>query len=656
MKRCKVLTLDVWDTILRRKCHPDEIKILTAKYLFLNNFDNIKEEFKDINILTKMRVESEIEIGNGKKSQENFDDEYRIEDVFTNLCEKVLKDKSKIDEVASNLYNAELNAEKHNIYLDPTIIDTINNIDHDKIAYISDFYANHEFIDELLKEAGFPEKFDYKFVSCECGYNKRSGKLFDFALKEMNIEAKDQIHIGDNEHSDYNIPKSKGIDSIRYLPEDEHMNREYKDRKFSERNKNNFDLHFNEKDFSIDSTSGKASICYYSFIQWIIDECKKKGIKKIYYFTREGEFFKSIHDEIVKNSPSYIELPKSYLLEVSRIATFGASLRNTSLEEMMRIWNQYSIQSMKAFFKSVNMNEELVSRYLKKYGIDCEEVITYPWLDERVQKMFTDEDFIEVFQNNIDTLKNGFIEYGKTRDLDPEEEESIAIVDIGWRGTIQDNICYLYENKHIYGYYFGLIDFLNEQPKNSEKFGFLNECPYAEVLLRYVTPFEMLCNSPNGSVIGYRKEGNIVKAIRKNDPCEDIIYEKYTKNIQKEVLSNIKILSGQTNTHGISADELKNIAYKTIDNIISNPPVDLAEAYFSLKHNEEFGVGKYIDKHTKFKPFLLIGSIFSKKKRNDLRAFLEETTWPQGYFTKYRLNIPLKLYNQRQEKKKMKGI
>ena len=33
-----IITLDLWDTVIRRKCHPDEIKDKTSDYLLINYY------------------------------------------------------------------------------------------------------------------------------------------------------------------------------------------------------------------------------------------------------------------------------------------------------------------------------------------------------------------------------------------------------------------------------------------------------------------------------------------------------------------------------------------------------------------------------------------------------------------------------------------
>ena len=48
-------------------------------------------------------------------------------------------------------------------------------------------------------------------------------------------------------------------------------------------------------------------------------------------------------------------------------------------------------------------------------------------------------------------------------------------------------------------------------------------------------PFEMICNSPNGSTIGYKVENDAIYAIRKKEVEEDSVYYKY---IQKMEINN----------------------------------------------------------------------------------------------------------------------
>jgi hydrolase (HAD superfamily)-like protein len=645
VKCYKLLSLDIWDTILRRKCHPDAIKVYTSREFYLYAKDYIKQDKRNLRELTRLRVDAEREIGTECK-ESGFDDEYNIKDVFRRWIRYACdKEYPNIDKLVEHLYESELNRELENIYLDPTIDSTIDSIRHEKLVCISDFYTDKFFLQKLIDSVGMRNKIEEIFCSCDYKLNKRSGRLFEIAEKECNVCSNEHIHIGDNAYSDVEVPKRLGIDAIHYLPDDEHKKRKERESEFVSDLKDSLRY----KDFPLKSDRD-ISLFFYGFIADIMESCIEKKLKKIYFFTREGEFYKEIFDTISVFYDKEV-VPKSYILEVSRLSTFVASLREFTLDEMMRLWNQYSIQSMSAMFKSLAMDLGNVKKFLDLYSIDPDEVLTYPWTLEPVQRLFADEEFKNLMEAHIADKRDRLLEYCAGKDLVVESDEDIAIVDIGWRGTIQDNLCYLFRNTMIYGYYVGLIQFLNKQPENSCKYGYLDKCSFARALLTISTPFEMICNSPNGSTVGYEKnDAGIMVAIRNNEKSEDDIFFSYTKKLQEKILSDCNKLGKYCYENFIVSEDVRNYAYEALRNFIYYPDRDTVNSYFNLTHNEEFGVGAYVDKRTVFRPVLMFLALISKNKRQEFKDFLRNTTWPQGYLTKYRLYPLIKVYNNILEK------
>lgn len=359
------------------------------------------------------------------------------------------------------------------------------------------------------------------------------------------------------------------------------------------------------------------SYIFYSFVKWILDDCKKKNIKKIYFFTREGEFFKQAFD-LIKD-----DTIESHILEVSRVATFCPSMANATIEECMRIWNQYSTQSTKAFCKTLNIDVVQILPFLNKYNILLSDDIIYPWNDNRVRKLFGDKEFIDFLSNIIKEKRALILDYFKSRKLE-NVEQNIAIVDIGWRGTIQDNIAYILNNTAIDGYYFGLIDFLNKQPKNCKKFGFLNQFKGGMKILDSVTPLEMICNSPNGSTIGYSNSPS-PHAVRKKDEKENESYYKCTQFIQEGILKDI-----EKNKEKYSKKTDKEL-FREMANVIYTPKKAIAKTYFDLKHNEEFGCGDYIYKKKKFHFMWGALGVVSKGYRHKFIQNILSSSWNQGF-------------------------
>ena len=62
-----VTTVDVWDTLLRRRCHPDEVKLASAKYVLLTFWSQLHPDYRTQRAIFERRVAAEVEIGSRRK-------------------------------------------------------------------------------------------------------------------------------------------------------------------------------------------------------------------------------------------------------------------------------------------------------------------------------------------------------------------------------------------------------------------------------------------------------------------------------------------------------------------------------------------------------------------------------------------------------------
>ena len=79
------------------------------------------------------------------------------------------------------------------------------------------------------------------FISCDSGYNKKSGRLFSYIESQLHITPSEHFHLGDNKKADVEIPKKMGINSIQYLPEQEQKQRELKELHYKQRLEGNLE-------------------------------------------------------------------------------------------------------------------------------------------------------------------------------------------------------------------------------------------------------------------------------------------------------------------------------------------------------------------------------------------------------------------------------
>ena len=212
------------------------------------------------------------------------------------------------------------------------------------------------------------------------------------------------------------------------------------------------------------------------------------------------------------------------------MGTFSASLKEFSIPELLRLWSQYRVQSMKALFKTMAIDIEPYKQYLGKYDLNPEENIVDPWFDLRVQNLCADKEFIDKIQIELDRKKSELLEYFETKKNIRNDDKPMFMVDIGWRGTIQDNLAYIFTNKRIGGYYLTLYDFYNLQPRNTYKISYLDDKNIRDnEVASMITLLEWIYNPGTGSVVEYKQGEALRRAKNRRNRYSKTIYKTITR-------------------------------------------------------------------------------------------------------------------------------
>lgn len=379
---------------------------------------------------------------------------------------------------------------------------------------------------------------------------------------------------------------------------------------------------------------------FHGFVRHAVQDALDRGAPQIHYLTREGEFFKAIHDRI--GGCSATRLPESRLLEVSRRSTFAASLDDVSTRSLMRIWTLYSTQSMRAMLLSLNVDADRFAADAERHGLALAEPVRYPWLDPRVQAFLSDAAVAAPLAASCQEQRRLLLRYCEQRGIS-SASGSVSLVDIGWRGTIHDNLAHLLPSVPVAGCYLGLLRFLNPQLPTVRKIAFgpdendLGATPSR--LLQFVTPYEMLTNSSSGSVVGYEERDGIVHAVRQRHDGEEAVHRDYTAAFQQGVLSAIPALEARRDA---TPHTRRQQALELWRELAFNPPRSLAKAYLALHHDESFGLGASVSKAAANPLKLITSALVDRDARTQLQAHLDETTWPAAVVNAYRLR-PLAL-------------
>ena len=629
-------TLDVWDTLLRRRTHPDCSKLASARALALRLAPDLKKNYLDYHAIFRERCMIE-----GEYAKRGPDGEYTLAEVMAELITRIVDNKRAIaiETERDYILQYEFEFEIQNTYPDPHIRQFIESYPAKKTLYLSDFYMPAADIQRLLDWHGVQAIAASGISSCDVGLNKRSGRLFRHVHEVYDVEPKDHVHIGDNAHADVKIPKTIGIDSVLFQPDDEHGKREEREKLYQSRDY--LFRHITEQACATFPPDVEKLTAYQQaawklglnagplvigFVLYIAEQSLKDKVEKLYFFTREGEFYLQVWKALFPdNKLAGQALPAADTLEVSRLATFCASLRDVSTDELMRVWNLYSTQSLHTLFITLAIDPEICRPLCEEHGINMDEDIVHPWKDAGVQALFKDVRFRDILQNVI-TQKKNILEAYLHQHGCTVTQKRIGIVDIGWRGTIQDNLSYLLPDTQIFGYYMGLQAFLNVQPDNCIKSAFgpdANRSHRDVDLLDAVSLLEMLCNAPSGSVLGYQKDENgKVRAVRIKDDEENKAFYDFVLFFQQALLQTAGLWREYIDRYVVSSEDLRDHACVIWRNFLSGKNGNLMAVYESLNHNETFGVGKFIKQSNLPEVRDVVRAVFHKKDRQKFIQFL----------------------------------
>lgn len=655
-----LVTVDVWDTLLRRRCHPDEVKLHTARYLALKYASQLKAPCRDPWRLLRERVACEFTIGTQQRAA-GHDDEYAIADVFqlwlATAFGRVLSP-VELRQYTEELVAVELTQEARVTYADPGIRTLLDGLRTRDRRFLSDFYVPSAQLESILRTAGVLDLTPSGWVSCDTRLNKRSGRLFDYVHQKTGIAPAEHLHVGDSDYSDYFVPRKRGVVSLSHRPAAEHrrrldLQREYasrgEDQPFCPRELKSALLPFSAiasadaPDLQAQACGAASALVYVGFALFIAEEAIKAGLSRVFFFTREGRFFRRVYQAVAAQNPLGTPFPEPVLLEVSRLSTFAASLEQGDLAEFMRIWNLYSVQSMRGFLVSIDLDPASFESLLHEHRLTLDEPIRYPWCDQRVQALVVSLDFAARLHTHVAERRQLLIDYLATRGLSPADAR-VGIVDIGWRGTIQDNLARVLPHTEVWGFYFGLLPFLNPQPANVRKTAFgpgRREDPApVRALLEYVSPLEMLANCAEGSVLRYQRQGPDVTTQLDENPSETRVFDAFTRHFQEGVLSQVPVLGPILRDRSVASSELRPTLLALLDRIVHDPPRIVAEAYFGLTHNETFGVGAFDDKHRHRAQIDSARQLFFAHRFEDMESALRSTTWPQGFLRLCQLRYP----------------
>lgn len=648
MGRTPIVCFDYFDTLVTRCVEPEQTKHLAAGLLSQLFQGRIAGE-------TLYRFRREIEydlcIANAKTNGEH---EFDYEDLGRNLWERLKRNSFTDILPAKDLFIRKLLA------LDLAVEKAVQRLCREvfrllldlqrlefKLLLVSDFYLPEPEFKKMLAWHGLDRSFAKIYVSTEQKKSKGSGLIYPKICEDLGVEPGRLLMIGDNPHADIRMARQHGLQAIHVhrsaggTGKDQIKNL---DRRMAKKRKGQFQ--------QIVLPEGvffpEIACSLWLFTHRLFEKLNSRQAKHVFFLSKEGEFLKKLFDQYQCALFGESKIQSHYLL-ASRRATFIASLRSLDEEDFARLFNHYRDISIREFLQSLNFDNDTIDRLCAKLAGNCNERLPETSNSRIFRNLIGLQEFQDIFETKRCEQRSFFLTYLDSFGVD-YETEGFYLVDVGWKGSIQDNIYFILGKKvALAGYYVGSLNATERSDENAKE-GLLfdnNPCPsqYLHVYNCNRSLFEMVLGASHGSAREYRKavDNRIVENNEGNGlevggaggfhPCvtteelpeERHLFAKHIKPLQEKVLE----LNALMNNAYIIEQVPPPAEWfaRQHARMVFFPKKEEIDWFESLYHYENFGIFEYTAFDTTHH-FSRYERLIHLKNIIKDRAVLESGIWP----------------------------
>ena len=466
-------------------------------------------------------------------------------------------------------------------------------------AVVSDMYCGEAFIRELLKAFEIDQYIDRVFVSCDykAGKVDLTHSLYKAVLEELHISPEDAVMYDDTEMCCY-CANQCDIKAIRvkkglYNPKAD-------DRRVAEKE---IVKALQTKYSSVASLTNYVA-AFYLFTERLYRECVREGVEKIFFLSREGEFLKKLFDQYSLNRANHVETEYLY---VSRRAVLSASFGEDPLSPGDRVKKAYRFTSIANILQNVGFSNEEIEQIRRSYEVDLDIRLENYWECDEWRWLCQDLQFNERYRCYAKKKREVFASY--LQQVGFLENRRSAIVDVGWKGTMQDALrAFVPDSKPLIGYYFGITEFAKNSPDNLKKglifsAGDVRSKDY-EMWSFYHTQTESVLTASHAGVFSHHlSEDGRVNPVFQDWGSEQNSYEMMFP-LQEKILEKFQYIDTVLEQHGFEGEDfyrlfltthiqtlltfgraksvfLRQLQYNQIDNLVSGKSnsTDMVHSY-----------------------------------------------------------------------------
>jgi hypothetical protein len=363
------------------------------------------------------------------------------------------------------------------------------------------------------------------------------------------------------------------------------------------------------------SAGDSAGTALGHYLVWLGQIAAAKGAKRLFFLSREGAWLAKHYDALRCQHSEGDQWPPPVTLAVSRLSTFLPSLSSMSEGALAPLLAQYNDADCRTVLGSLGVGVPL--RTATHLPLD------EPWRGGAGAHVLADPVIYDLLQSRRLAQREALLGYLEQQGV--LREATLAVADLGWRGSIQDNLARLLPGKSISGFYLALQAPLATQPPNSAKSGFiLNPDDPSRLArrLRFVAPLEFLASDERPSTRSYAFEEG--RAVPVADELVIVpVHDPFFVALQAGITAGITRAATQREP---SADIARNLLLRFLE----APPPDVARVFFRAYRDDRFGAGRVQQGAPKITPGHVIQALLRPSARRSLGMILAESGWPWG--------------------------
>ena len=452
---CDTVSFDLFDTLLVRRIHdPDMLKPATARF--------VAAKARNVGLNWSwplvQRLRDRIEKEQRRETSLHFEDhEARYPDFMERMLRQLFGDQYD-DTLLAEVTDYELRIENSMLVPRARLVEWLKALHASgkRTLIVSDIYLPASHLERLVSHAGLLACVDGVVSSADTFLAKASGKGYTLLRERYGLNYDRWLHVGDNPHSDGLRPAELGIKALVLRDSDEKHRKAIVKRYHSYSQGQGFwkGRVLQQLMLPLEAENIPRSPLYTygytvmapllaAFLQGVAESCLQAGIRRLFFFSREGWMFDRIWQTMMPVLYPEAGLPETSYLYVSRMALAGASCAHQGMrqENADIVFLPAGNRDFRDVCRVFSLQADPFAPHLARHGLTAETVLSgahqgyIPENRLRFNILLTDGKFQAEVRAQTGQANAALLRYLEDQGFFSHPE--VALVDIGWLGTIQ---------------------------------------------------------------------------------------------------------------------------------------------------------------------------------------------------------------------------